>query len=114
MEDLMRRTLVAVMTVAALGAGTISNAQAHDEAAPFIAGAVIGTVLGVVVANRPVAVLPPVAVAPPARVVVVERPVVVRRGPPVYVQYRQPYKPYRNWYGRHDGRHRDEHHRDWH
>jgi len=100
----MKRSLVAMATVAALGAGTISNAQAHDDAVPFIAGAVIGTVFGVVVANRPVAVPPPIVVAPPPRVVYVERPVVVvKRGPPVYVYRPGPYK-HRDW--RHDERHR--------
>ena len=102
----MKKALVAVVAVAALGAGTTSNAQAHDDAVPFIAGAVLGTVLGVVVADRHVEVLPPVWVAPPPRVVVVERPVVIKRGPPVYVHHPRHYK-YR------DRRHDDRHRHDW-
>ena len=90
----MKKALVAVMAGAALSVATVSNAQAQDEAGPFIAGAVIGTVVGVVLAKRHLDVLDePVEPAPPPRVVVVERPVVVKRGPPVYVHHR--------------------HHRDW-
>lgn len=103
----MKKALVAVVTVAALGAGTISNAQAQNEVVPFIAGAVVGTVIGVVIAKRHVEVLePPVAEEPPPRVVYVERPVVIERGPPVHVHH-----------PRHDKRRRWRHdHRrvDWH
>ena len=98
----MKRALVAIVAGAALSAATVSNAQAQDAAGPFIAGAVIGTVVGVVIARRHLDVLDaPVEPAPPPRVVVVERRVVVKRGPPVYVHHRHQ----RSW---HDRRH------DWH
>jgi hypothetical protein len=101
----MKKALVAVVAVAALGAGMISNAQAQEDAGPFIAGAVIGTVIGVVLANRHVEVVDTsVDYAPPPRVVYVQRPVVVKRGPPVYVH--APRHP-KQW--RHDDRHHDWH-----
>jgi hypothetical protein len=107
MENAMKKALVAVVTVAALGAGTISNAQAQDEVVPFIAGAVVGTVIGVVIAKRDLEILdPPLAEEPPPRVVFVERPVVVKRGPPVHVHHPRPYK---RWDWRHDDRRRDWH-----
>ena len=102
----MKKALVAVVTVAALGAGTISNAQAQEEIGPFIAGAVVGTVIGVVVAKRYPEVLEPVAEEAPPRVVFVERPVVVKRGPPVHVHHRHHHK---RWDWRHDDRRRDWH-----
>ena len=92
----MKKALVAVVTVAALGAATISNAQAQEDAVPFIAGAVIGTVIGVVIAKRHAEEIePPVAYEPPPRVVVVERPVVIRHVPPRHVH------PPRHHNGRH-------------
>ncbi len=92
----MKKALVAVMAGAALSVATVSNAQAQDEAGPFIAGAVIGTVVGVVLAKRHLDVFDePVEPAPPPQVVVVERPVVVKRGPPPHA-------------------HHHHHHRDWH
>ena len=102
----MKKALVAVVTVAALGAGTIPNAQAQEEVGPFIAGAVIGTVIGVVIGKRQADDYePPVAYEPPPRVVVVERPVVIRHVPPRHVHPRY----------RHDWRWRHGHpRRDWH
>lgn len=103
----MRKTLVAVATVTALGAGGISNAQAQEPAVPFIAGAVIGTVIGVVVAKRyPEVFEAPIAEEPPPRVVVVERPVVIKRGPPRYVGHP---RYYHRWGWRHDDRRPDWH-----
>jgi len=101
----MRKTLVAVATVTALGMGGISNAQAQEPAGPFIAGAVIGTVLGVVVAKRyPELFEPPVAEEPAPQIVYVERPVVIKRGPPRHVHH--PRHHYR-WGWRHDDRRPD-------
>jgi hypothetical protein len=103
----MRKILVAVATVTALGVSGVSNAQAEEPAGPFIAGAVIGSVLGVVIAKRyPDVFEAPVADDPPPRVVYVERPVVIKRGPPKYVYYPR-YRHDRDW--RHD-----DHHPDWH
>lgn len=103
----MRKILVAVATVTALGVGGVSNAQAEEPAGPFIAGAVIGSVLGVVIAKRyPDVFDAPVAEDPPPRVVYVERPVVIKHGPPKYVYYPR-YRHDRDW--RHD-----DHHNDWH
>jgi hypothetical protein len=131
MEKIMRKTLVAVATIAALGAGGISNAQAHDnDAGLFMAGAVIGTVIGSVLASAPVPVVagpvvyppappvfyapaprvvyapPPVVYAPAPRVVYVPQPVVIKRGPPVHAYY--PHYGYAA-YGSHG-----QSHRDWH
>jgi hypothetical protein len=123
MEHIMRKTLVAVATVAALAAGGISNAQAHDDAGPFIAGAVIGTVIGAVLGPPPVAVVAPPVVYPPAprvvyapppprvvytpapRVIYVPHPV-VKRGPPAHAYYPQRGYAQRGWHG--------QSHHDWH
>ena len=128
----MKKTLVAVATVTALGAGGISNAQAHDnDAGLFIAGAVIGTVIGSVLAGPPVPVMPapvvyppaprvvytpappvvyapapPVVYAPAPRVVYFGQPVVVRGRPPVHGHYP------RSGYGA--DWHHNQSHRDWH
>ena len=48
----MKKALVAVAAVASLGTGTISNAQAQEGVGPFIAGTVVGAVIGVVIAKR--------------------------------------------------------------
>jgi hypothetical protein len=140
----MRKTLVAVATVAALGAGGISNAQAHDnDAGLFIAGAVIGTVIGSVLAGPPVPVVaapvvyppaPPVVYAPAPRVVyappvvyapaprVVYAPPVVYAPAPRVVYVPQPVMvkrgpPVRAYYPQHGyaayGSH-GQSHRDWH
>ncbi len=102
----MRKTLVAVATVAALGAGSISSAQAQEPAGPFIAGAVIGSVLGVVIAKRyPDVFDAPVAEEPAPRVVYVERPIFIERGPPRHVHHS---RHHRAWDWRHGPR------RDWH
>jgi len=98
----MKKALVAVTAGAALMVATVSNAQAQDEAGPFIAGAVIGTVVGVVLSKRLEVLDEPVEPAPPPRVVVVERQVIVKRPPPVYVHHR------------HHHRHWRDRRRDWH
>jgi hypothetical protein len=123
----MRKTLVAVATVAALAAGGISNAQAHDnDAGVFFAGAVVGTVIGAVLGAPPVPVFappvavvappvvyppaprvvyaaPPVVYAPAPRVIYAPRPVAIKRGPPVHAYYPQ------HGYAAHG-----QPHRDWH
>jgi hypothetical protein len=103
----MKKILVAAATAATLAAGGVSNAQAQEPAGPFIAGAVIGSVLGVVIAKRyPEVFDPPVIEEPAPRVVYVERPVVIKQGPPKYVYYPR---------HRHDMDWRHDHHRpDWH
>ena len=94
----MKTALVAVVASAAMCAATISNAQAQDDAGPFIAGAVVGTVVGVVLAKRHLEVFDaPPEPAPPPRVVVVERRVVVKRPHPVHVHHRH----HRDWRERH-------------
>ena len=101
----MRKMLVVVATVTALGVGGISNAQAQEPAGPFIAGAVIGSVLGVVIAKRyPDVFDASVIEAPPPRVVYVERPVFIERGPPRHVHH--PRHDHR-WGWRHDHPRRD-------
>jgi hypothetical protein len=100
----MKKALVAVATVAALGAGTISNAQAQEEVGPFIAGAVIGTVVGVVIGKHYSGdIEPPIPSDPPPRVVVVERPVVIKQVPPRHVHPRH----HRAAWGWHHGPRRD-------
>lgn len=102
----MRKTLVAVATVVALGTGSMSSAQAQEPAGPFIAGAVIGSVLGVVIAKRYPGVFDsPVAEEPPPRVVYIERPVVIERGPPRHVHHP---RHRHGWHWRHGPR------KDWH
>lgn len=104
----MRKTLVAVATVAALGTGSISSARAQEPAGPFIAGAVIGSVLGVVIAKRYPGVFDaPVAEEPPPRVVYIERPVVIERSPPSRHFHHPRYRYARGW-------HHDDGRRDWH
>ena len=75
----MKKPLVAVAAVGALGLAAIPVAEAHDDAGPFIAGAVIGTVLGTVLSHPPVAYVPP-----PAPVIYAPPPVVYRPAPVVY------------------------------
>src|SRR5262245_26997274 len=81
-ETIMKKTLVAVAAVGALGLAAIPVAEAHDNAGPFIAGAVIGTVLS----HPPVAYVPsPAAVVlPGAAPVIYGPPVVYRPAPVVY------------------------------
>jgi hypothetical protein len=103
----MKKILVAVASAAALGVGSVSTAQAQEPAGPFIAGAVIGSVLGVVIAKRyPEVFEAPIVDDPPPRVVYVERPVVIKHGPPRYV-YHPRHRHHRDW-------RRDDHRRDWH
>jgi len=86
-ETIMKKTLVAVAAVGALGLAAIPVAEAHDNAGPFIAGAVIGTVLGTVLSHPPVAYVPPpapVVVPAPAPVVYAPPPVVYGPAPVVY------------------------------
>src|SRR5262245_19436262 len=103
----MKKSLVAVATVAALGAATIPTAQAHDGAAPFVAGAVIGAaVVGAVLAQPRVAYAPPpvvvpvpapVVYAPPPPVAYVPQPVVIARPAPVFVYSRYPGWGHGHW-----------------
>ena len=82
----MKKTLVAVAAAGALGLAVIPAAEAHDGAGPFIAGAVVGAVLGTVFSQPPVAYVPPPApvfVPAPAPVVYAPPPVVVYRPAPV-------------------------------
>jgi hypothetical protein len=117
----MKKSLVAIAAVAALGAATIPAAQAHDKAAPFIAGAVIGGIIGAVLSQPAVAYTPPppppavvyappppVVYAPPPRVVYAPAPVVVTRPAPVVVYSHGHYHRHHGW--KHDHRR----HRDWH
>jgi len=84
-ETIMKKTLVAVAAVSALGLAAIPVAEAHDNAGPFIAGAVVGTVLGTVLSHPPVAYVPPPVVVPaPAPVVYAPPPVVYGPAPVVY------------------------------
>lgn len=104
----MKKTLVAVATVAALGAATIPAAQAHDGAGPFIAGAVFGAVVGSVLsqpaveyvpAPTPVVISPPVVYypPPPSRVVYYSPPPVAVYPVPESVYYGPPGRRH-GWY----------------
>lgn len=105
----MKKTLVAVAAVAALGMATIPAAQAHDRAGPIIAGAVLGAVIGTVIANShpvpaPVAVYP--APPPPPRVIYAPPPRVVYAEPVVVYGPRHRHYRHYEWRG-HDRRHHD-------
>ncbi len=105
----MNKTLVAVATVAALGVATLPAAQAHDGAAPFVAGAVIGAVIGTALWQPRVAYVPapaPVVYAP-APVLYAPAPVVFARPAPVVVYSRYPH--YHAWQGRREWDHGRDH-----
>ena len=96
---------IAVLSVAALAA--VPQAQAHDNAGPYIAGALTGLVVGAAIANPPVVYAPPPVVYYPA-------PPPVYYPPPRVVYYAPPlpaagfYGPrYRYKHGWH------KHHRGW-
>jgi len=93
-----RSATIAIVSLAALVA--TPQARAHDNAGPFIAGALTGLVVGAAIA-------PPVYAAPPPVVYYPARPPVVYVPPPVYyyyppsppaVAYFGPGHPPRHWY----------------
>jgi len=93
----MKKTFVAVATVAALGTATIPAAQAHDGADPFIVGAVVGAVVGTVLLQPRVAYVPaPVVVAapPPPIYYPPPPPRVAYYSPPPVVAYPAPQPAY--------------------
>ena len=97
----MKKTLVAVAAAGALGLAVIPAAEAHDNAGPFIAGAVVGAVvLGTVLAQPRVAYVPapPVVYGPPP-VVYAPAPVVYGRAPYVVARPVPVYR-YPAWHGR--------------
>lgn len=98
-----RYATIAVLSVAALAA--TSQAQAHDNAGPYIAGALTGLVVGAAIANGP-----PVYVAPPPVVYYPPRPPVYYVPPPP-VYYSSP--PVAYYYGPPRGHGWYKHHRRW-
>jgi hypothetical protein len=107
----IRTKLIAVSAVAALSVAAIPAARAHGDAGPIIAGAVIGAVVGGIIAQHsrpPVVYAPPQPVyAPAPRVVYAPAPVYgpvygpVYRAAPVYYEGRHPGWKHRDHY-RHD------------
>jgi hypothetical protein len=96
-ESNVKKTLIAVGALAALSTAAMPAAEANDSAGPFIAGAVIGAVLGTVLAQPGVVYAPPpppVVYGPPP---VIYGPAPVVYGPPpvVYGPPRVVYAPAR-------------------
>jgi hypothetical protein len=96
---------IAALSVAALAAAP--QAQAHDNAAPYIAGALTGLVVGAAIANPPgVYIAPPPAMyyAPPPPVYFVPPRVVYYAPPPPAVAFYGPTYRYKHgWHGHHRG-----------
>jgi hypothetical protein len=104
-----RYATIAVLSVAALAA--TPQAQAHDNAGPYIAGALTGLIVGAAIANPPAVYVapPPVVYAPPPPPVYYAPPRVVYYGsPPPAVAYFGA-----RWPRYHYGRGWHEHHRGW-
>ena len=120
----LRKSIIAVAAVATMGAAAIPAAQARD-ARPIIAGAVIGAVVGGLIANSAHSAPPAVyerhphvvydaPVYRPAPVIVRPAPRVVYSAGPVYVE-RHDRGWHRGWRKHDDRWHRDHDHdhRGW-
>ena len=94
---------IAALSVAALAAAP--QAQAHDNAAPYIAGALTGFVVGAAIANPQVVYAPPPVVyypAPPAVYYPPPRVVYYSPPPPTVVYYGPRYYKH-GWHKHHRG-----------
>ena len=96
---------IAALSVAALAA--TPQAQAHDNAGPYIAGALTGLVVGAAIANPPAVYVapPPVVYVPPPPPVYYAPPrVVYYASPPRAVAYFRPrYRYAHGWHKHHRG-----------
>lgn len=100
-----RYAATAVLSVAALAA--TAQAHAHDNAGPYIAGALAGLVVGAAIATAPsVYAAPPPVVYYPAQppVYYVPPPVVYYPPPPPAAVYYGPGHPPRHGWYKHDRR----------
>jgi hypothetical protein len=96
---------IAALSVAALFAAP--QAQAHDNAGPYIAGALTGLVVGAAIANPPAVYVapPPVMYYPPPPPVYYVAPRVVYYAPPppAVAYYGPRYRYQHGWHKHHRG-----------